>query len=349
MPEEQQTETATEQTQPSDVATRDELIEAVRAAGGTQSVDVAAEEQQAAEAAAAGTTPEAPATENAPEDPEAKFEAILAKRRENHQELSGAKARAERMLREAEEAKQRRIEEARAEARRAAEEERERLRLNFRKSPTETLRALDDDPNYVADTVLREGTPEAREAARIREELRETKEAAKLGSAALEELKKFRQEQFAEKHAAQQAQVRHEYLSQFATPEKTPYLHARWEPEEIFQRSVALAHQWAQEGLEYKKDFDDNTVAEYLEHQSRKRISALSGTPANQVPAGAPAKGPGIATKVTANAPRTLSAAAGSERRTSPRPLHEMAPEEQRKALIEEVAAARRANPDATS
>jgi hypothetical protein len=345
----EQTETTTETTTTAEPSLRDELIAAVRDAGGTQAVDVAAEEQAAKErAAAAGVATEQPA-EPAPEDPEAKFEAILAKRRENHQEISGAKARAERMLREAEEAKQRMIEEAKAEARRAAEEERERLRLNFRKSPTETLRALDEDPDYVADTVLAEGTPEARLRAKQREELEATKALAKKGEAALAEIEKFRKEQAAERQAAMQAQVRNEYLSQFATPEKTPYLHARYEPEEIFQRSVALAHQWAQEGLEYKKDFDDNTIAEYLEHQSKKRIAALNGTPANQVPAGAPAKGPGLATKVTANAPRTLSAAAGSERRTSPRPLHELTPEEQRKALIEEVAAARKANPDATS
>jgi len=342
---EQTQEQTTEQIN-SDVASRDELIEAVRQAGGTQSVDVAAEEQ-AAQAAAAPV--EQTEQQAAPEDPDAKFEAILAKRRENHQELSGAKARAERLLREAEEAKQRMIEEARAEARRVAEEERERLRLNFKKSPTETLRALADDPNDIVDTVLKEGTPEARALAKAQEEARLAREEAKKGSNALTELEKFRKELQAEKQAEVQSRVRTEYLTQFASPEKTPYLHARWEPEEIFQRSVALAHQWAQEGLEYKKDFDDSTIAEYLEHQSKKRIAALNGTPANQVPAGAPAKGPGIAPKVTANAPRTLSAAAGSERRTSPRPLHEMTPDEQRRALIEEVAAARKANPDATS
>lgn len=336
----EQTETTTEQTQTPDL--RDELIAAVKEAGGTESVDVAAEEQAAA-------APAEPVVETpAPEDPDAKFEAILAKRRENHQELSGAKSRAERMLREAEEAKQRLIEEARAEAKRLIDEERQAFQNRFRTSPTEALREL-GDPNDVADAVLREGTPEAKALAAAREDARQAREEAKKGSAALSEIEKFRQEQAAEKRAAMQAQVRNEYLSQFATPEKTPYLHARYEPEEIFQRSVSLAHQWAQEGLEYKKDFDDNTIAEYLEHQSKKRIAALNGTPANQVPAGAPAKGPGLATKVTANAPRTLSAAAGSERRTSPRPLHEMAPEERRKALVEEVAAARRANPDATS
>jgi hypothetical protein len=342
----EQTETTTETTT-AEPSLRDELIAAVRDAGGTQAVDVAAEEQAAKERAAAAVT-EAPA-EPAAEDPEAKFEAILAKRRENHQEISGAKARAERMLREAEEAKQRMIDEARAEARRLIEEERTAFQNRFRTSPTEALREL-GDPNDVADAVLREGTPEAKALAAAREEARQAREEAKKGGAALAEIEKFRKEQQAERQAAMQAQVRHEYLSQFATPEKTPYLHARYEPEEIFQRSVSLAHQWAQEGLEYKKDFDDNTIAEYLEHQSKKRISALNGsTPANQVPAGAPAKGPGLATKVTANAPRTLSAAAGSERRTSPRPLHELTPEEQRKALIEEVAAARKANPDATS
>lgn len=335
----EQTET-TEQT--TETSLRDDLIAAVKEAGGTESVDVAAEKQAAQQPAAA--EPEKPA----PEDPEAKFNELLAKRRENHQELSGAKARAERMLREAEEAKQRMIEEARAEAKRLVEEERKAFQNRFRTSPTEALREL-GDPNDVADAVLREGTPEAKALAAAREEARQAREEAKKGSAALSEIEKFRQEQAAEKRAALQAQVRNEYLGTFATPEKAPYMHARWEPEEIFQRSVQLAHQWANEGLEYKKDFDDNTIAEYLEHQSKKRITALNGTPANKVPAGAPEKGPGLATKVTANAPRTLSAAAGSERRTSPRPLHEMKPEEARKALIEEVAAARRANPDASS
>lgn len=337
----EQTET-NQAEQNTDIASRDELIAAVKEAGGTESVDVAAEEQ-------AAQAPAEPVTETpAAEDPDAKFEAILAKRRENHQELSGAKARAERMLRDAEEAKQRMIEEARAEAKRLIDEERQAFQNRFRSSPTEALREL-GDPNDVADAVLREGTPEAKALAAAREEARQAREEAKKGGAALAEIEKFRKEQQSERQAALQAQVRHEYLSQFATPEKTPYLHARYEPEEIFQRSVSLAHQWAQEGLEYKKDFDDNTIAEYLEHQSKKRIAALNGTPANQVPAGAPAKGPGLATKVTANAPRTLSAAAGSERRTSPRPLHEMKPEEARKALIEEVALARRANPDASS
>lgn len=336
----EQTETTTETTP--DPSLRDELIAAVKEAGGTESVDVAAEEQAAA--------PVAPATETpaAPEDPDAKFEAILAKRRENHQELSGAKARAERMLREAEETRQRLIDEAHAEARKLVEAEKAAYQNRFRASPTEALREL-GDPNDVADAVLREGTPEAKARAAQDAELRTLREEAKKGSAALSEIEKFRKEQAAERQAAMQAQVRHEYLTQFATPEKTPYLHARYEPEEIFHRSVSLAHQWAQEGLEYKKDFDDNTIAEYLEHQSKKRIAALNGTPANQVPAGAPAKEPGLATKVTANAPRTLSAAAGSERRTSPRPLHEMKPGEARQALIEEVAAARKANPDAAS
>lgn len=324
-------------------ATHDELVEAVRAAreaGGPGTAEVEPTE---------GATPAPPPAETEPAEPnpDAEFETLLAKRRESHQELSGAKARAERMLRDAEEAKQRMIEEARAEAKRLVEEERRAFQNRFRTSPTEALREL-GDPNDVADAVLREGTPEAKALAKAQEEARLAREEARIGKTALSELEKFKQEQAEEKRAAAMAQVRNEYLLQFATPEKTPYLHARYEPEEIFQRSVSLAHQWAQEGLEYKKDFDDKTIAEYLEHQSKKRIAALNGTPANQVPAGAPATGPGLATKVTANGTRTLAAAAGSERRTSPRPYHEMTPEEQKQALIDEVAAARRANPDAT-
>ena len=125
---------------------------------------------------------------------------------------------------------------------------------------------------------------------------------------------------------------------------------ARWDPEEIFERSAKLAQEWAKEGLVYRKDFDDADVAAYLEKQSRERFKSLNGqTPAQQSGAGAAERQPGLAPKSAANGTRTLSVAQGSERRTSPKPLSELSPEQQREELIATVAAARRANPDATS
>lgn len=341
----EQTETTTEQT--AEPSLRDELIAAVKEAGGTESVDIAAEEQTAQAPAAA--EPEKPATE----DPEAKFKELLAKRRENHQELSGAKARAERMLREAEETRQRLIEEARAEARKAAEEERERLRLNFQKSPTETLRAL-GDPNEIADAVLREGTPEAKALAKAHEEARQAREEAKAGKSAKQELDAFKKDLAQKEYAEKYSRVRDSFLTEHAPKTNAPALYAQHRtPDAVFSALDAQCREWEADGLQRGKDFDDAMLVKYVENESRKWLAengfTLVLTPANQVPAGAPEKGPGLATKVTANAPRTLSAAAGSERRTSPRPLHEMKPEEARKALIEEVAAARRANPDASS
>lgn len=350
MPEEQTETQQTEQTQ-SDVASRDELIEAVRQAGGTASVDVEAEAQKAAETAAvAGAAVEAP---SAPEDPEAKFQAILDKRRENHEKLRDAGSRADRILREAEETKQRLIEEARAEARKAAEEEREKLRLNFRERPTETLRQF-GTPDEITDAVMREGTPEARALAKAQEEARLAREEAKKGSTALQELEKFKKDLAQREYTEKVSRVRDEFLSKHAAESVTPALYAQHRtPDAVFLALDAQCREWEKDGLERGVHFDDATLVKYVENESRKWLAqkgfTLAPVPANQVQAGAPSVGPGLATKVTANAPRTLSAAAGSERRTSPRPLHEMAPDEQRKALIEEVAAARKANPDATS
>ena len=340
----EQTNETTEETTTADEggASRDELLAAVREAGGTESVDVAAEEE-AAKAAGGEPAKEAPAEP----DEDAKIQAILEKRQKTHAELQGAQSRAERLLQEAEQRAQKLIDEARERAQREAEETRERLRLDFKARPGEVLRQF-GTPDEITDAVMREGTPEARALAKAEAEARAAREEAKDGRAAREELAQFKKELAQEKQAAQEAQVRYEYLSKHATPEKTPYLHARYEPEEIFQKSVALAHEWARGGAQYKVDFDDGTIAAYLERESKKRFTSLSdSSPAKQVPAGAPAKEPGNAPKVSANGSRTLSAAAGSERRTSPRPLNELSPQEARDELIREVEAARRANPDA--
>ncbi|HYE92054.1 MAG TPA: hypothetical protein VEA38_13575, partial [Terriglobales bacterium] len=120
--------------------------------------------------------------------------------------------------------------------------------------------------------------------------------------------------------------------------EKTPYLHKRFDAEEIFERSNRLAAQWQQAGIEFAHE----DVAQYLEFESRKRILGSDGASTPQQVSGAAGKPAGSAPKVKANGPRTLSAATGSERRTSPKPIREMTAEEERDALVAEVAEMRR-------
>ncbi len=331
-------------------ATRDDLIAAVREAGGTEGVDVA-ETDEAGEKPAPATTAGATATPPAPavDEQDAKLEAILKRREEQHLKRRDADEYARQIRAAADAEKQRLIDEARAEAKRIADQELAELRAKFRSSPQATLRAL-GDPGEIADLVIKEDTPEARALAKLEAEARSAREEAKEGRTAREELAKFKAELAQAEQARLVAEVRQDFLSMYASEEKAPYLHARWEPEEVFERCDRLCREWERDGLKLGSDFDQNTLVAYLEKQSKERVTRLTGTsPANQVPAGAPAKGPGLAPKVQANGSRTLSAAAGSERRTSPRPLSEMKPDEARDALIEEVAAARRANPDATS
>lgn len=333
-----------------DLATRDELIEAVRAARETEGTGVEGGQVEPPAPAAAAPAAEPPAPEP---NPDAEFEALLAKRRESHQEVSGAKARAERMLREAEEAKQRLIAEAQAEAKRLVEEERKAFQNRFRTSPTEALREL-GDPNDVADAVLREGTPEAKALAKAQEEARLAREEAKKGGTALAELEKFKKDLLQRENAERYARVRDSFLTTEAPKTVAPALYAQHRtPDAVFNALNNKCLEWEADGLVRGKDFDDATLVKYVENESRKWLAdngfTLATNPANQVPAGGSEKSPGLATKVTANGTRTLAAAAGSERRTSPRPYHEMTPDEQRQSLIDEVAAARRANPDATS
>lgn len=344
----EQTTEAAPSTQPDAYPSREELIAAVREAGGADSVDVEAEA-----AAAAARTGEAPAPapaaagEPAPDPDEPRIAGILRAREKAAQERAAARSAADDMLAQARQESQRMIQDARAEAAREAAAEKERLRAEFRANPTATLRAL-GDPREISDAVMREGTPEAREMASLRAELEATKKQAGEVTDVRKQLDEFREGQRQEALQRQIAEVKSTFLSQ-ATTEKAPYLNARYEPEEIFARADNLAKKWRSGGLELGKDFDHNDLVQYLEVESKKRISPLGlATPAQQVSAGAPAKEPGNAPKVPANGPRTLSAAQGSERRTSPKPIREMTAQEARDALIEEVAAARRANPDAT-
>jgi len=346
----QETEQTTE-IQPSQSAggpTRDELIAAVREAGGTESVDVAAEERAAAESAQAAPPAEAPPAEEEP-----RIASVLRAREKAHAEQEAARNHAQEMIRQAQEESARLIREAQERANKEWQAELDRRRQAFQASPTEHLRTL-GDPQQIVDSVLRDGTPEGRAIQQLQRELAETKQTASQAADAKAEIERLREQVRQESTAREIERVKSVFMGNHATAEKAPYVHAEYgTPDRVFEIANQKAVEWQKQGLVIGKDFDFDDVAQYIEREAKQsfqaKLTRLGLTPAQQVSAGAPAKEPGNAPKVPANGMRTLSAAQGSERRTSPKPLHEMRPEEARKALIEEVAAARRANPDATS
>lgn len=343
MPTENEQQETAEETNTLEMSERDALIAAVREAGGTESVDVAAEEAAAAAPAPTTETPAAPAEED-------KLTRLMKQREQSHREQEAARSSVRTMQEEAKRQADRIIEEARAEAKRISESETKARQERFRANPVEALREL-GDPQHVADQVLTANTPEARERARQAAEWAELAKIAKDGQGARAELEKFKNDLAQEKYAELLDVARTQFLTTHATPEVAPYLHARCDnPEEVWDRCNALHIAWTKDGLVEGKDFDRSDLVAYLERQSKERVTKLVPTTTPAAPssaAAAPAKGPGNAPKVSANGSRTLSAAQGSERRTSPKPLSEMTPDQQRQALIEEVAAARRNNPDA--
>lgn len=332
-----------------DFPSREELIAAARAVGGAESADVAAEEQAAAERAAAPQADPGAAPAEAPpaEEEEPRIAALLKAREKAAAEREAARNHAEEMLRQAREESERIMREAREQAQRAYQAEQEALRQQFQRSPTAHLRQL-GDPQEIADAVMMENTPQARALAKLQQEIAKAQQTGQTVEELRAELQALREEKQREEHQRQLMEARQRFLS-MTTKEATPHLAARYDADEIFARGNQLAAQWRSQGLQLGRDFDFGDVAQYLERESKQRLAQLGLTPAQQVSAGAPLREPGNAPKVPANGPRTLSAAAGSERRTSPKPVAEMTPEEERQALIEEVAAARRANPGSTT
>jgi len=344
-----------QQTTPEAAATemseRDQLIAAVREAGGTESVDV--EQEQAVAEAQTETTQAAPAAPAAEPPPEDRLGVILKAREKAHAEREAARASASSTIEDARREAKRIIEESRAESKRAAEDESAARRARFAASPIEALREL-GDPQAVVDAALRHGSPEARAQAALEQQLRETQAIARDGKGAREELAQFRRDLEQQQRQQLIAQAQQQFLSSVATAEKAPYLHAIADsPAGVWEKCDQLCRQWQQDGLVLngsgETGFDQSDLVQYLEQQSREKLSKFlpATTPAQQVAAGAPSKAPGIAPQVSANGPRTLSAAQGSERRTSPKPLSEMTSDQARSALIEAAAEARRNNPDA--
>lgn len=325
----EQTETV-ENGEPTDA----DLIAASLEAGGAEAVDVDREAAEAverqAEAAAPKPAKASDATETTATDAdEPKIAAIIRAREKAFQERQEATDYAAQLREEA----QREVEQLRASARKQAQDDYEAeltaKRARFKDKPTEFLRELGPTEDIV-DAVAREGTAEWKAMRAIQVELAEAKTKANSVDAIKADFDAFKNSIQAEKLTAKRAEVERAFLETYAPPEKTPYLHKRYDEAEILQRAHKLADQWNAAKL----PFAHSDIAEYLEHEARARIA---GTTPPQV------SGASGAQKVrAANGSRTLSAATGSERRASPKPMHDMSPDEERDALIDAAREARR-------
>jgi hypothetical protein len=327
------TEQTTETTESTDNASREELIAAVREAGGTESVDVGAEAQAAAErTGVAATTETKPAEEEEP-----RIAALLKAREKATAEREAARDHARELLDDAKKRADQMLEDARTKATQAWEDELARRRKAFEASPLEQARQLaGGDTQRLVDEVMRDGTPEARAQRELRQQIDETRKLAGSGEEAKKEVEELRAQIARQNQDRMIAEVRQTFLGQHATTDKAPYAHAEYGgPDGVFHQADLKAAEWQKQGLVLHRDFDFADVAQYIEREAKqafgRKLETLGLTPAQQVSAGAPAKEPGIAPKVPANGPRTLSAATSSERRTSPKPLTEMSPAEQRR------------------
>ena len=318
------------ETDPNAEPTDAELVAAAQEAGGTASVDVAAE----AAAAAAGTlTPaqQAAAGASAGDPAEPAIAAVIRAREKAFAERQQAEdfAANRRAQAEAEAAKV--LADARARAAADYEAELQARRQKFHETPTEALRQLGFKTEDLVDSVTREGTAEWR-AIRAAEERAKAAEA-KAGAVdtVKADFEAFKNQIAAREQEAYRANVERQFLTEHAAPEKAPYLHKRYEPDEIISKAHALANQWRAAGV----PFANSDVAAYLEHQARQRLAGVAAPPPQ-------VSGSSGAPKVRANGSRTLSAGQGSERRASPKPIEEMSPDEERQALMEVAAEARR-------
>lgn len=307
-----------------------DLIAAAREAGGAASVDVAAEEA-AAKAIAAGEPPPA-SGEPSGEADEPKIAAVLRAREKAFAERQGAQDYAAQLRQQAE----KEAGEIRALARKQAADDYEAdlraRRQKFQESPTEAIRQLGFKTDDMVDAVTREGTPEWKAMRQLQQELAEAKTKAGTVDAVKADFDAFKEQLQARETIAARTAVEQQFLSVHASPEKAPYLHKRYDAEEIVQKAHAKANEWAAAGI----PFAHSDVAEYLEHQARQRLAGVP-FPSQKVSEG------GSGQKVRpATGSRTLSAAGGSERRAAPKPIEEMSPDEERAALIEAAAEARR-------
>lgn len=292
-----------------------------------------ASERDALIAAVDGLEPEAPANDDGapPPEPKAakkdepavdeamnKVGAVLRAREQAQKEREEAQALKTKIIEEAQATKAQILAEAKAEAAKFIEEQRATFQAKFREKPLQAINEFGIDRARLVDEVTREGSPEwqaqKRQEAALEEARKETAE-----------LKAWREKQEAEAKANEERRIQYgraqtEKAFVALVPEGSA-LRALYDESEIVAKGHALADAYN------KKTGEVATLEElrdYMEEQAAKKLATIRGEqPGTSVSAGKP----------KANGPRVSSAASASERRTSPKPIRDMSPDEEYEAL----------------
>lgn len=346
------TEQTTDTTQATDPGLsgpgRDELVAALEGIDLEAAANETPEQVQAAQAAAdaakvAGTPPADDA--NVPEV------VRLIRAREQAQKVRDeGKSAAETMLAEAraqaEQIKAEMIAQAKAEAQAIARQQLEHLRSK----PLEAIKQIGWNTQDLVDQVTREGDPQwqAMQALRAQQEQfgNQVKTAEERATAAETAAKQYAEQiQLAQRAAAEQ-----EFLG-LATQQAPSVRKAAEEfarvasqngmPMTAEQVMIRRAHEAADAIKAAGRVATPATVVQYLEYVTAQ---SMGGGAVGQVADTTQQAAASQNSRPTgrANGTRTLSAAGASERRSAPKPIHDMSPAEERQALAEAAAEAMR-------
>jgi hypothetical protein len=275
--------------------------------------------------------------------------AVLLKAHEKAQkirEAATAEADDVRKLREEFEASKsdydRRVHEAEARAAEAEKrhlEEREQLFSTLRTDPLGFIKKAGWDPSDLVHSVARAGTPEWEAEQKLRSELGDTRQKLSTFEKFVEDQKK-REAEFIDYQRKQQIEsVYKDFLTNHMNDEKAP--NARLvaslasDPDAYLRAEGDRVYMAIQAQTGKSPGLDE--VAEYIEWQAAKRLEA-KGLAKVRGEQAKPATENGKALRGTSSnntASRTLSASVASERRASPKPIHQMTRDEERRALEE--------------
>jgi len=293
-------------------ATQDDLVAAAREAMAASKAETKAE-------------PEKPVEQQTEEEP--RWQRLVREREKGTAAREVEERAAADIKARAEAEATRIIDEARVRARQVADEEQKAWLKAYQADPESALKQL-GGADQVADRLIELNTPHGKAMAAMRAELAEAKAKAAEGGDVRKDFETFKQQQAQEKVQAEFESAKKQFWTH-ASQEQTPYLHARYDEGEIIQRAALVEKDWREAELQ----FDYSDIAQYLESEAKKRLTAVGVTPAPQSRA-APGLPAGHAPKSQANGSRTITAAAGSERRAAPRPFNELSAKEQDDDLV---------------
>lgn len=306
------------------------MRELAKASGDKWREEHAKEEEPAAEAPTAETLEEAkkPAANLADvapakpddEEPEPELRRLLRAReekqeaREERQTAAQEKAEAQRALAEAKQLL------AQVQA------EKDLITRRLRSEPTRAMRELGVDPGHFAESVAREGTPEAAYQAVVAElkgEIQSLRAELKGDVTAIQEARK---QEYAQYEAMKRDATEKAFIA-MAAPDKYPHLRARFDTDKaVVDAAYARINECVAKGVACT----DQQVLEDLEHEAKgwakkayPTLSELLQKVMGEAAAGAADQG-----ERASKGPRTLSAQSASERRATPKPISQLTADE---------------------